>query len=77
MRNYILKTSNLCATVAVDLQVVKVVKRIRLIKKMDPIFRTHLISYIETKNECLIPIDFMSVANAGFVKETFYIIELI
>jgi hypothetical protein len=76
MRNYILKTSNLCATVAVDLQVVKVVKRIRLIKKMDPIFRTHFKSYLETKNECLIAVNFISVANTVFIKE-FFTIQLI
>lgn len=55
-----------------DLQVLKVMKRIRLIKKMDPIFRTHFISHIETKNECLIAENFISVANAEFVKVFFY-----
>ncbi len=71
MRNYILKTSNLCATVAVDLQGVKVVKRIRLIKKWIRFFGPIFLSFIETKNECLIAVNFMSVANTGFVKEFF------
>ena len=53
----------------------KVVKRIRLIKKWIRFFGPIFLSFIETKNECLIAVNFISVANTGFVKEFFLLLS--